>query len=168
MLDDVGPELVGSRGALYLPGTSPTVGSLTMAKGGTFEYQFMLPGSRWAHVELDFGSLSGSTSTAGIALSYGSGAGTGSGASAVGNTQPGTSPAGAGSVAVSAFNYLRGNWSTLRTTSVSGSLVANIPVPAPYLGPTGAVQVRLSAIGGAVDVFGDVPTLSATPAGTAS
>jgi len=80
--------------------------------------------------------------------------------SSVGPTT-GTYPASGGSVVVSAFDYRTSKWDALRTRSATGELIAQVPGPAPFLGPGGALEVRLSARSGGLAVYGDVPTVSA-------
>ena len=46
-------------------------------------------------------------------------------------------------------------------TSGAGDLVAEVDNPGPYIGPGGVVEIRLSAVGGEIEVSGAVPTLSA-------
>ncbi len=76
----------------------------------------------------------------------------------------------------SAFDYQSGSWSPLTVTSGSGTsgsgtsgsgtsgsgdLAAEVDNPGPYIGPGGVVEIRLSAVGGGIEVSGAVPTLSA-------
>jgi hypothetical protein len=148
----LGPELVGSRGSVSGPANELGAGSLALQEGGSFDYQFVLPTSHWAHLELDFGSRDGTVTDPGVAMTTSAG------------SQAGTSPASASSVRVSAYDYRTGEWDRLRTTSASGELVATVPAPARYLGPGGTLEVRLSSPSSALNVYGEVPTLSAQAA----
>jgi hypothetical protein len=58
---DVPAELVGSAGVTGENSYALTTGSLTLGLGGRFDYQFLLPGARWAHLDLDLGTSAGST-----------------------------------------------------------------------------------------------------------
>jgi hypothetical protein len=60
-LYDVPGELVGSSGVTGETQYAVTTGSLTLAAGGSFDYQFFVPGTRWSRLELDLGSASGET-----------------------------------------------------------------------------------------------------------
>ena len=60
-LSDVPGELVGSSGVTGEMEYAITTGSLTLNAGGAFDYQFLLPGTRWRGLELDLGSSSGET-----------------------------------------------------------------------------------------------------------
>jgi hypothetical protein len=60
-LYDVPSELVGSAGVSGETEYAVTTGSLTLAAGGSFDYQFLVPGTRWSRLELDLGSASGET-----------------------------------------------------------------------------------------------------------
>ena len=60
-LSDVPGELVGSTGVTGEMEYAITTGSLTLDAGGSFDYQFLLPGTRWRGLELDLGSSSGET-----------------------------------------------------------------------------------------------------------
>jgi hypothetical protein len=152
------PELVGSHGATT-GGTSTGTGtvSLVLGKGGFFDYQFLLANSRLptgrpAKLELDLGSPTGSPAGSGAAV-----AGLG-----VSSQSGGTSGVGSGDFAVSAFDYATGAWGPLRTSVSTGHLTATITGPT-YVGPGGAVEVRLSALTPSLQVFGSVPTLAAVP-----
>jgi hypothetical protein len=149
---ELGPELVGSRGAAS--GAADQLGSASLAvqEGGSFDYQFLLPTApttQWGHLELNFGSLDGSSTSPGMAMAPSAA------------SQAGTYPATNTSVEVSAFDYRTGRWDTLRTSSASGQLLAGVPSPARYLGAGAALEVRLSSSSAALDVYGEVPTLSA-------
>jgi hypothetical protein len=126
-------ELVGSRGVTGENSYALTTGSLTLGTGGSFSYQFLLPGARWGHLELDLGSSSGQT--------------------------PGGHPV----VMVTAYDYLTGRWDALRLKASSGELEARIAPPAHYLGPGNAIEIRIAAEHDGVEVYGAYPTLSATP-----
>jgi hypothetical protein len=54
-------ELVGSTGVTGETQYAITTGSLTLEAGGTFDYEFLLPGGRWRRLDLDLGSSSGET-----------------------------------------------------------------------------------------------------------
>ncbi len=60
-LSDVPGELVGSKGVAGETEYALTTGSLTLNAGGSFDYQFFLPGTRWNGLQLDLGSASGET-----------------------------------------------------------------------------------------------------------
>jgi hypothetical protein len=60
-LSDVPGELVGSHGVAGEMEYALTTGSLTLDAGGSFDYQFLLPGTRWDRLQLDLGSASGET-----------------------------------------------------------------------------------------------------------
>jgi hypothetical protein len=60
-LTDVPGELVASTGVTGETESAITTGSLTLQAGGTFDYEFVLPGTRWRGLELDLGSSSGET-----------------------------------------------------------------------------------------------------------
>jgi hypothetical protein len=60
-LSGVPGELVGSTGVTGETEYAITTGSLTLEAGGSFDYQFLLPGTRWSQLELDLGSSSGET-----------------------------------------------------------------------------------------------------------
>jgi hypothetical protein len=149
---ELGPELVGSRGAASGAADQLGSGSLGLQKGGSFDYQFILPPTRWAHLELNFGSADGSVTSPGLSV--------GPSASA----QNGTYPVTPGSVEVSAFDYRTGRWDRLRTVTTSGQVVAHVSPTSRYLGPGGALEVRLSCPSAALNVYGEVPTLSAAAA----
>jgi hypothetical protein len=145
----LGPELVGSRGALSGPADELGAGSLALQQGGSFDYQFVLPTSHWAHLELSFGSTDGSVTNPGMAMTPSAG------------SQSGTYPASDRSVVLSAFDYRTGKWDRLRTAIASDELMAAVPAPARYLGPGGTLEIRLSSPSSALNVYGEVPTVSA-------
>ena len=60
-LYDVPGELVGSAGVSGETEYAVMTGSLTLEAGGSFDYQFLVPGTRWSRLELDLGSASGET-----------------------------------------------------------------------------------------------------------
>jgi hypothetical protein len=182
----VQPELVGSHGATGGNGARPV--SLTLTKGGSFDYQFLVPtshgpgghvaGSRWGKLQLDLGSPSGSpaspvqgtgfsvvyNNSSSGAVSISSGYNPGSGpVSGLGATSQGggTSSVHLDDFAVAAFDYETSTWETLEASVTSGHLTATIARPAAFLGPGGAVEVRLSALASRLEVFGSVPVLSA-------
>ena len=64
-------------------------------------------------------------------------------------------------VTVSAFDYRTGRWAPLPTVTVSGQLLASVPSSSGFLGPGSALQVRLSSPSAPLNVYGEVPTLSA-------
>jgi hypothetical protein len=147
---ELGPELVGSSSSVPSAADQLGTGSLALQQGGSYDYQFVLPATPWAHVELNFGSVDGSVTSPGVAMALSAG------------SQTGTYPATSHSVFVSAFDYRTGHWERVRTTTASGQLVAEVPKPASFLGPGGALEVRLSTPAAPLNVYGEVPTLSAT------
>ena len=149
----LGPELVGSRGAASSAAEQLSSGSLGMQQGGSFDYQFILPARGWAHLELNFGSVDGSATNAGIAMASSPASSTG------------TYAATSRTVAVSAFDFRTGRWAPLPTVTASGQLLAGVPSSSRFLGPGGALQVRLSSPLAPLNVYGEVPTLSAVAAG---
>ena len=62
-------ELVGAAGVTGAATSALTTSSLSLGKGGSFYYQFLLPGTRWRHLALDLGSSSGSTNGLGAGAS---------------------------------------------------------------------------------------------------
>ena len=149
----LGPELVGSRGAASGAAEQLSSGSLAVQQGGSFDYQFILPARGWAHLELNFGSVDGSATNAGIAMASSPASSTGTYA-ATGRT-----------VTVSAFDYRTGRWAPLPTVTASGQLLASVPSSSGFLGPGSVLQVRLSSPSAPLNVYGEVPTLSAVAAG---
>jgi hypothetical protein len=147
---ELGPALVGSNRSVSLAVDQLGTGSLALQQGGSYDYQFTLPATSWAHLELNFGSVDGSVTIPGIAM-------TPSAAS-----QTGTYAASRTSVAVSVFDYRSDEWDRLRTTTSSGQLLAAVPAEARYLGPGRALEIRLSTPVAALNVYGEVPVLSAT------
>lgn len=147
----LGPELVGSVGAASGAADRLGSGSLGLEKGGSFDYQFILPATGWAKLQLNFGSADGSAANPGLALGA---AGTPNGLYPVTNS----------SVQVSAFDYRTGRWDRLRTITTTGQVVAEVSPSSRFLGPGGALEVRLSAPSAALNVYGEVPTLSAAAA----
>ena len=77
----------------------------------------------------------------------------------------GTYAATSRTVAVSAFDYRTGRWAPLPAVTASGQLLAGVPSSSRFLGPGGALQVRLSSPLAPLNVYGEVPTLSAVAAG---
>lgn len=161
-VDDLQPELVGAQGVTGAVSVGPAGGTLTLADGGSLEYQFSLPGKRWRDLLLDLGSPNGSAPGPGFATNFGTIAGFGlaSGASSVT----------AHDFALFAFNYGQSRWQRLPIFSapsslVGGSFEAEIPDPAAYLGPGGDLELRLVSQVSGLQVFGTVPTLSAGPTG---
>jgi hypothetical protein len=146
---DLGPELVGSSRSVSIAVDQLGTGSLALQQGGSYDYQFTIPATPWAHLELNFGSVDGSVTTPGIAMAPSAA------------SQTGTYAASSNSVAVSVFDYRTGHWDRLRTTTSSGQLLAAVPGPDRYLGPGGGLEVRLSTPGAALNVYGEVPVLSA-------
>ena len=144
---ELGPELVGSRGSPASSASQPANGPLAVQEGGSLDYQFVLPTTPWAQLDLNFGSLDGSPTSPGIGL----------GASV--SSQPGAVPA-SSSVVVSAFDYQTSRWDHLRSRAPSGQLVVAVPSPGRYIGPGGAVEVRLTSPSAGLNVYGEVPTLS--------
>lgn len=146
-----GPELVGSVGSVSSAANPLGTGQLALRHGGAFFYQFVLPPAHpWRHLELDVGSLDGSVTDPGVAMALSPA------------SQAGTYAATGSSVVVSAFDYRTGRWDTLRPAIVSGQLLAEVPAPAGFVGPGQPLEVRLSSPAGDLNVYGDVPTLSAT------
>jgi len=194
----LGPELVGSDHASAQTANGLATGSFTANRGGSLYYQFALPGTRWARVELDFGSVSPSLMVPGIAMTASGPAGPETPSPPKPQAYTSVSP---GALVASAFDYQRGSWSPLAVTSGTGrsgsatsgsgtsgsgtsgsgtsgagttgagttgagttgagDLVAEVDNPGPYIGPGGVVEIRLSAVGGEIEVSGAVPTLSA-------
>ena len=144
---ELGPELVGSRGSPASSASQLANGSLAVQEGGSLDYQFVLPPTPWAQLELNFGSLDGSPTSPGIGL----------GAS-VGAQRGLLLPMAA--LVVSAFDYQTSRWDHLRSRAPSGQLVVAVPSPSRYIGPGGAVEVRLSSPSAGLNVYGEVPTLS--------
>ena len=159
-LTGLAPELVGSTGLTGAVVLGPAGGTLTLAKGGALEFQFSLPSGRWDRLELDLGSPSGSGPGPGF-----SGSGTVAGL----GLASGAPSANLSNFSLSAFDYADESWHRLRAyVSSSGDLAggdieAVLNDPAPYLGPGGTLEVRLSALVPGLQVFGAVPTLSAVP-----
>jgi hypothetical protein len=60
-LSELPGELVGSTGVTGETQYAITTGSLTLEAGGSFDYEFLLPGARWRQLELDLGSSIGET-----------------------------------------------------------------------------------------------------------
>jgi len=147
---ELGPELVGSSSSVPSAADQLGTGSLALQQGGSYDYQFVLPATPWAHVALNFGSVDGSVTSPGLAMALSAG------------SETGTYPATSHSVLVSAFDYRTGHWARVRTTTASGQLVAEVPKPARFLGPGGTLEVRLSTPAAPLNVYGEVPTLSAT------
>jgi hypothetical protein len=155
------PQLSGSAGLTGAVAIGPAGGTLTLAKGGSLDYQFLLPPGRWRSLDLDLGSPNGSPPGPGFSSNFGAIAGLGLASGA-----PTTSTS---DFTLAAFDYGHGSWQPLRTFVGSGSLVggdfeAVIADPAPYLGPGGALELRLQARVSGLQVFGAMPTLSAFPA----
>jgi hypothetical protein len=146
---ELGPELVGSRGSVSAAADQLGTGSLALQRGGSFYYQFILSPTPWAHLELNFGSLDGAVTNSGMALAPAAA------------EQTGTYAATPRSVVVSAYDYRSGTWEALPTTAASGDLLTAVPHPVRYLGPGGALEVRLSSPSSALNMYGEVPVLSA-------
>ena len=149
---ELGPELVGSTGAASGAQEQLSSGSLALQKGGSFDYQFVLPAARWAHLELNFGAADGSAASPGMAMAPSA------------SSQNGTYPVTDRSVEVSAFDYRTGRWDVLRSVTATGQVMASVSPSSRYLGPGGALEVRLSSPSAALNVYGEVPTLSAIAA----
>jgi len=154
------PELASAQGVTGAVSIGPAGGTLTLADGGSLYYQFTLPPKGWADLRLDLGSPDGSAPGPGFATNFGTIAGFGlaSGASSVTSRD----------FALYAFNYSSSRWQRLHIFTASSSLVggdfeAAVADPAAYLGPDGALELRLTAQVSGLQVFGDVPTLSAEP-----
>lgn len=155
------PELVGAQGVTGAVSLGPAGGTLTLANSGSLYYQFTLPGGRWRDLLLNLGSPNGSAPGPGFATNFGTVAGFG--------LASGTSPVTAHDFALSAFNYGESRWQRLPIFTASSSLVggnfqASIPDPAPFLGPGGDLELRLSSDVSGLQVFGPIPTLSVRPA----
>ena len=118
----LGPELVGSAGAASGAADQLGSGSLGLEKGGSFDYQFILPATGWAKLQLNFGSADGSAANPGLAIGA---AGTPNGVYPVTNS----------SVEVSAFDYRTGRWDRLRTITTTGQVVAEVAPTSRFLGP---------------------------------
>ena len=68
-------------------------------------------------------------------------------------------------ISVSAYNHSTSRWDALHLKASSGELEAGIPHPTRYLGPGGALDVRIAAVHNGVEVYGAYPQLLAsTPA----
>ena len=160
-LVDMPPELVGANGVTGAVSVGPAGGTLTLANNGSLYYQFTLPGGPWGALQLDLGSPNGSAPGPGFATNFGTIAGFGlaSGASAVTSRD----------FALFAFDYRDLRWQRLHVFTASSSLVGGdfetvVPDPAPYLGPGGALELRLTSLVSGLQVFGAIPTLSVGPA----
>jgi hypothetical protein len=66
-------------------------------------------------------------------------------------------------ISVSAYNHSTSRWDALYVKASSGELGARIPHPARYLGPGGALDVRIAAVHNGVEVYGAYPMLLASP-----
>jgi hypothetical protein len=148
--DQLGPELVGSSRSVPMAVDQLGAGSLALQQGGSYDYQFSLPAAPWAHLELNFGAVDGSVTDPGVAMAPAPA------------SQTGTYAASSNSVVVSVFDYRTGHWDRLRASTSSGELVVAVPGPRRYLGPGGALEVRLNTPSAALNVYGEVPALSAT------
>jgi hypothetical protein len=129
-----------------------------LSKGGSFDYQFLLPGGHWGKMTLDLGSPTGSAAQAGTPAVPGVGV-----PSAPGLTVRASS-AGPGGLALSAFNFQTGAWEPVDVSLSSGDLMAGIAHPDAYLGTGSVLDVRLTARVPGLEVFGAGPTLSAARA----
>ena len=154
------PELVGSKMVTDdgVGADQPQGGSaglvITLAAGGSLDYQFSLPGTRWQALRVDLGSPTGSANSGmadeGVGISSG-------------GTGTGTTPVATRDLALAAFDYRTSDWVRLHLARASGHLLALIPLPANFLGPTGTVELRLTALVPGLTLAGPVPALSAQP-----
>jgi hypothetical protein len=153
-LSGITPELVASRGSAGVDGSLGATSNFTLAKGGFFDYQYLLPGRRWQQVHLDLGTPLGPNS-----FTNGTGPATGLGFPAT------TTSASQGiGFTLSAFDYRTDSWASLAVSGATGAFRATIAHPADYVGPGGAVELRLYAGAGGLEVVGSIPTLSANAA----
>ena len=159
-LAGLAPELVGSTGLTGAVALGAASGTLALAKGGSLDLQFSLPASHWRELKLDLGSPAGSSNTQGF----------GSQGTVAGFALASGSPAKLADFSLSAFDYRSGDWNRLPAflgtggAIAGGELEAVLSHPGPYIGPGGAVELRLSALVDGLQVFGAVPTLTALPA----
>jgi hypothetical protein len=152
------PELVGSSGAVAGTAVGLATSSLVLARGGHFDYQFLLPPGAWRKLRLDLGSLSEATSSSGSVEVPGLGVPPAAGSAA------GVAAAHMDDFSLSVYNYTTGSWDRLRASYPSGVVLATVPLAVQHIGPGGAVEVRLSARAKVLEVFGAVPSLSASAA----
>jgi hypothetical protein len=153
-------EVMASRGILgeSAPGNGSPA-SFVLAKGGSLYYQFLLHGSASKRLQLGFGSDDASDSA------LGGNQGNGLGVSPNGLATSGTKVASPRDIAVFAFDYLSGKWEPMAVSRRGGGIFAI----AASLGPltsSGALEVRLSARVGGLEVSGAVPTASLLPRGS--
>ena len=159
-LADLAPELVGSTGLTGAVALGTASGTLALAKGGSLDLQFSLPTSHWRELQLDLGSPAGS----------GNGPGFGSEGTVAGFALASGTSAKLADFSLSAFDYRSGRWDRLPAflgaagAIAGGEFEAVLRQPGDYIGPGGAVELRLSALVAGLQVFGAVPTLTALPA----
>jgi hypothetical protein len=145
-----------TRGSTNLPTTS----SLVLGSGGSLDYQFLLPGTRWQALKLDLGSSNSASSGLGSAPLAGMAVASGAGYSTT------TASAEPGDFSLSAFDYFRDIWEPLKVSFSSGDITAEIAQPAEFLSAGGALELRLRSAVNGLELFGSVPALSATPVAT--
>jgi len=155
-ISDMAPELVGSRGVTA--GAGSLYGSLVLGKGGSLDYEFILPGADWHRLRLNFGSADGSTT-----LGSGSTPGLGVSTGALGSVNGAVVGVDADDFSVSAFNFANAAWERLPVSLGGGDITANLANAARLVGPGGAVEVQLRSAVANLEVIGQVPALSAAP-----
>ena len=153
---ELGPELVGSRGSPPAAADQPGTGSLALQRGG---------------LALTTSSSSprpvGSPRTE-LRLARRLGNELGDGAGAGGGAQTGTYAATTGSVVVSAFDYRPAGGSRSRRPRPPVELLAARHTQFATSGREAHCEVRLSSPSAALNVYGEVPVLSAQAQSTPS
>ena len=154
------PVLVGSAGVVDENAGGFNGGSsMSLSAGSWLDFHYTLPGGpapARSGLRVDLGSASANGLTTGLARGG-----------------PPPSPVQARDVVLSAFNYQTGQWDKLSVRAYQGSLVADLPAPAHFVGPGGpapahfvgpggAVELRLEAVR-ALQIYGANPTLRALP-----
>jgi hypothetical protein len=151
------PQVVGSSGVTGVLIDGLGTDSFILGKGGYVDYQFLLTRSvPHAQLTVDLGSPSGQGPGAVGGLKSGLGAAT------LAPRVPRPAAARVSDVSLSVFDIRSGSWRPLRVIVHQGQLVAEVPEAGQYLKTAGALQLRLSASTTGVEVFGQVPTLSAS------
>ena len=161
------PELVGSSRAVAGTTLGLATSSLVLARGGYFDYQFVLPGGArgaWKKLRLDLGTLSPTSAISSSVSSSGPVEVPGLGVPPTAGAASSVAAAHMDDFSLSVYNYTTGSWGPLSASYSSGVLLASIPAPSQHVGPGGAVEVRLSARAKVLEVFGAVPSLSASAA----
>jgi hypothetical protein len=143
------PVLVGSSGVVdQNAGGFDGASSLSVSAGGSLDFHYAVPGGPGPArpgLRVNLGSASADGSTIGLARE---------GSQRV--------PVHTGDFTLSAFDYRTGRWTDVGVRASQGRLIADLHSPEPFVGPGGAVELRLAAVR-ALQIYGATPTLSVFP-----